>query len=108
RRFVVVGNYTYTTSKLKVAPDDTTAVFPASGGALATDYFVDGAPLTGQSKHIANIQLGFEDEDKLSQQTILLTYASSRVVSRGLNNSGQPDVIEKPGLRIDFVARQGI
>jgi outer membrane receptor protein involved in Fe transport len=108
RRFVLVGNYTYTTSKLKVSATDTTAVYPASGGALATDYFVDGAPLTGQSQHIANVQIGLEDEDKLSQQTILLTYASRRVVSRGLNNSGQPDVIERPGLRLDFVARQGI
>lgn len=107
RRLVVVANYTFTKSKLQVTEADRVAVFAASSG-LATDYFRNGRPLTGQSDHIANVQLGLENTDKLSQQTFLLTYASKRVVSRGLNgNPPQPDVIEKPGLRIDFVAREG-
>ena len=80
----------------------------ASSG-VATDYFRDGAPLTGQSDHLVNLQLGLESEDHLSQQTILVTYASDRVVSRGLNGTPpQPDVIESPGWRIDFVAREAI
>ncbi|MBO9516516.1 MAG: TonB-dependent receptor [Porphyrobacter sp.] len=108
RRVVVIGNYTYTKSKLKVGPDDTTAVFAASSN-LATDYFRDGSPLTGQSDHIVNVQIGLEHPDRLSQQTFLLTYASERVVSRGLNGSPpQPDVVEKPGVRLDFVAREGV
>jgi len=107
RRFVAIVNYTYSQSKLKVGPNDTVQVYPASGN-LATDYFRNGDPLTGQSKQIANLQFGLEDKDNLSQQTILVTYASKRVTSRGLNNSGQPDVMEKPGFRVDFVARQGV
>jgi outer membrane receptor protein involved in Fe transport len=108
RRIVAIGNYTYTKSELKVGPDDTTAVFAASSGA-ATDYFRDGAPLTGQSDHLVNLQLGLEDTERLSQQTILVTYASDRVVSRGLNGTPpQPDVIESPGLRLDFVMREAI
>jgi len=108
RRIVAIANYTYTQSELKVAPGDTTAVFAASSG-VATDYFRDGAPLTGQSDHLVNLQLGLESEDHLSQQTILVTYASDRVVSRGLNGTPpQPDVIESPGFRIDFVAREAI
>jgi len=107
RRFVVIGNYTYTKSKIKVGPNDTTAVFGAASS-IASDYFRDGAPLTGQSDHLVNLQLGLEDEDSLSQQTILISYASERAVSRGLNGSPpQPDVIEKPGLSVDFVAREG-
>ncbi|MFA6219058.1 MAG: TonB-dependent receptor [Erythrobacter sp.] len=107
RRFVVIGNYTYTNSKIKVGPGDTTAVFGAASS-IASDYFRDGAPLTGQSDHLANVQLGLEDEDRLSQQTILISYASTRAVSRGLNGTPpQPDVIEKPGLEVDFVAREG-
>ncbi len=106
RRIVTVTNYTFTKSKLKVGASDTTAVFGASS-TIARDFFQDGSPLTGQSDHIGNVQLGMESTDKLSQQTILLTYASDRVVSRGLNGSPpQPDVIERPGLRLDFVARQ--
>ena len=108
RRFVVSGNYTYTRSKLKVSPGSSTAVFGASS-TIATDFFRDGSPLTGQSDHIANLQLGFEQPGRLSQQTLLLSYASNRVVSRGLNGSvPQPDVIERPGLRIDFVVREAM
>lgn len=108
RRLVVIANYTYTKSKLQVAAGDTTAVFGASSG-IARDYFRNGAPLTGQSDHIANLQVGLENSDRLSQQTILLSYSSDRVVSRGLNgNTPQPDVIERPGIQLDFVAREGV
>ncbi len=108
RRAVLIGNYTYTKSKLKVSAGDTVRVFGASSS-IATDFFRDGRPLTGQSDHIANLQLGLEQQGSLSQQTFLLNYASNRVVSRGLNGSPpQPDVIEKPGFTLDFVARQGV
>lgn len=106
RRLVLIGNYTYTESDIKVGADDTT--IPVSSGGLpvpAANFFRDGSRLTGQSKHIANLQVGFENTDKLSQQTLLLTYASNRVTNRG--PSGQPDLIEEPGLRLDFVAREG-
>lgn len=106
RRIAVVANYTWTKSKLKVKEGDQTSYYLAASS-RALDYFRDGAPLTGQSEHIANLQLGLEDTDGLSQQTILVSYASKRVTSRGLFNSGQPDIFADPGLRIDFVARQG-
>ena len=100
-------NYTYTKSKLKVKAGDTTKVFGAASS-IATDYFRGGRPLTGQSDHIVNLQLGIEDTEGLSQQTLLIGYSSERVISRGLNGSPpQPDVIERPGLTVDFVARQG-
>ena len=108
RRLVLVTNYTYTKSKLKVQPGDNTAVFGAFS-TKATDYFQNGAPLTGQSDHIVNFQAGIEDTDKLSQLTFLLTYSSDRVSSRGINGTPpQPDVIERPGFRLDLVGRQGI
>jgi outer membrane receptor protein involved in Fe transport len=106
RQLVLIGNYTYTDSKLSVKDSDTTFVFAATS-TNATDYFRNGAPLTGQSKHLANFQFGLEDRDGLSQQTFLLSYASKRVTSRGLANTGQPDIYAKPGFRLDFVARQG-
>lgn len=108
RRFNVNMNYTYTQSKLKVGPSDTTTVFGAFS-TNASDYFNDGAQLTGQSNHIANLELGFDNQDKLSQQTLLVSYASDRVVSRGVFGSPpQPDIYERPGVRIDFVVREGI
>ncbi len=104
RRFVFVANYTYTQSKLQVGANDMVAVF---GTAVqpALNFFRDGSPLTGQADHVGNLQLGIEDQDHLSQQTFLFTYSSSRVTSRG--PVGLPDLVEKPGLQIDFVARQG-
>ena len=108
RRLVALANYTYTKSELKVGPDDPVQVF-AAASSIATDYFRDGSPLTGQSDHVGNLQFGFEHADRLSQQTILLSYASKRVVSRGLRGTPpQPDVIEKPGLQLDFVAREAV
>ncbi len=104
RRAVVIANYTYTQSKLKVGAGDVTVINGQS--LVASDFFFDGSPLTGQSDHLVNLQLGLEDQDKLSQQTLLLTYSSPRVTSRG--PSGQPDIREKPGIQLDFVARQGI
>ncbi|ODU21887.1 MAG: TonB-dependent receptor [Sphingomonas sp. SCN 67-18] len=108
RRLVFVANYTYSKSKINVGADDN-IVF-ANGGVLpAADFFRDGAPLTGQSEHVGNLQIGIEDQDKLSQQTLLLTYASERVTNRGPSGTPQqPDIKEKPGIRLDFVARQGI
>lgn len=106
RRIALNVNYTYTKSKLKVQEGDTTSYFQAAS-TRALDYFQNGVPLTGQSEHIANVQFGLEDTDGLSQQTLLFSYASKRVFSRGLLNTAQPDVYQDPGLRIDFVARQG-
>lgn len=108
RRAVVIVNYTYTKSELKVSATDVALVAGASLNSPATDYFQNGAPLTGQSNHLANLQFGLEDTEKLSQQTLLLSYASRRVTSRGLRGTGQPDVYEYPGFNLDFVARQGI
>ncbi len=107
RRIVMIANYTYTKSKVKVQANDKVAVY-GSSSTNATDFFRNGAPLTGQSDHLVNLQLGLEDTDGLSQQTLILSYASKRVTSRGIANQSQPDVYEYPGLNIDFVARQGV
>ena len=104
RRLVLIGNYTYTQSKIRVGEGDTTVINGVEQNAL--NFFIDGAPLTGQSDHLVNVQIGLEDTEKLSQQTLLFTYASPRVTSRG--PSGQPDLREKPGISLDFVARQGV
>ena len=112
KRALFIANYTYTQSELKVDPDDTTLV-PTTGSTpieiAANSLFRDGDPLTGQSDHLANIQIGLEDTDRLSQITLLFNYASERVASRlGNNAGGLPDEIEEPGISLDLVIRQGI
>ena len=44
-----------------------------------SNIFIDGTPLTGQSDHLVNLQIGLEDTDRLSQQRLLLSYVSDRV-----------------------------
>ena len=76
---------------------------PADDDVVAGGWRRDDA---GQSDHLANLQLGFESTDHLQQTTLLLSYASKRVTSRG--PAGQPDIYEKPGFQLDFVMREGI
>jgi hypothetical protein len=105
RRAVVISNYTYTHSRIKVGANDTVDVFGTTTQP-ASNFFTDGSQLTGQSDHLVNLQLGLEGAGRLSQQTILLSYASDRVTSRGA--AGLPDIFESPGLRVDLVGRQGV
>jgi outer membrane receptor protein involved in Fe transport len=108
RRLLFVGNYTYTQSRLRV--DASPVIGPSLQAVPAAILFADGAPLTGQSDHLANVQIGIEDTDRLSQATILISYASERVTNRGPIASGVrlPDIVERPGLRLDFVAREEV
>ncbi len=105
RRAVVIGNYTFTDSEITVGPADTVSVYGTTTQP-ASNFFRDGSQLTGQSDHLVNLQLGLERTGRLSQQTILLSYASDRVTSRGA--AGLPDIYESPGLRVDVVIRQGL
>lgn len=107
KRLVLIANYTYTQSKLKV--DSSTVIGPDLTPVGADTLFRDGAPLTGQSDHIANLQLSFEDTERLSQITVLLNYSSERVTNRGpiQGTLSQPDITEEPGFQLDLVGRQG-
>lgn len=104
RRAVVIGNYTFTQSKIDVRENDVTETL-LFGSQPARNYFIDGTPLTGQSDHVINLQLGLEDVASLSQQTLLISYVGDRVTSRGA--AGLPDIFESPGVTVDLVARQG-
>ena len=107
RRLVTIANYTFSDSSIRVREGDTT--IPVGTGGMpvpAANVFDDGTALTGQSRHLVNLQLGLEGTDRLSQQTLLLTYSSRRISNRGLGQ--QPDLVEEPGLRIDFVWREGV
>ena len=121
RRLLLLANYTYTQSQITAdgscVPNPAAALGSPGIGGCAAGFgranllFRDGAPLTGQSDHLVNVQVGLEDTANLSQITLLFNYASDRVTNRGPSNlSGQgfqPDIVERPGIRLDLVARQG-
>lgn len=104
KQLLVIGNYTYSKSSISVGPDDI-APIPGNETQQASQLFDDGAPLVGQSEHVANLSIGLEDTEKVQQFTFLLNYASERVTLRG---GPLPDVVEDPGLTVDFVARSEI
>jgi len=108
RRLLIIGNYTYTQSE--ISADESLIVGPDLQPVASNLLFRDGAPLTGQSDHIANLQIGVEDTESLSQATFLVTYASERVTNRGpiQGLARQPDIVERPGIRLDFVLRQEV
>ncbi|MEM7781018.1 MAG: TonB-dependent receptor [Pseudomonadota bacterium] len=104
KQLLLLANYTYTQSEISVAEGDI-APIPGNQNQSAFNLFDDGAPLVGQSDHIANVSIGIEDTEKTQQFTFLFNYASERVTLRG---GSLPDVVENPGLTVDFVTRYEI
>ena len=109
KRLVLIGNYTYTKSEIEAGDELVPSPILGAAPVQASLLFNNGGPLVGQSDHLVNFQIGFEDTASLSQLTVLFNYASERVTNRGPVVEGVrlPDIIEKPGLTIDLVARQG-
>ena len=97
---VAIANYTYSKSEIKFSEGDTT--FIPGSETLVSNFVEKGDSLTGQSDHLANLSLGLEDQDRLEQLTLILNYASKRVTRRDFQ---RPDIVEDPGLTVDFVAR---
>jgi outer membrane receptor protein involved in Fe transport len=99
------SNYTWSQSEVQVSAGD--IVFPlASGGAPlpAENFIIDGSRLQGQSEHVVNLQLGWEDPIATEQGTFILNYVSERSSARG--RPGEPDLIQEPGVTLDFVYRR--
>jgi len=106
KEFLVQANYTYTDSEVQASAGDVVFPLQAAGQPRpATNFIVDGTRLQGQSEHLANLQLGWQDDTARSQATLLVTYASERSTARGPN--GQPDFVQDPGVNLDLVYKKG-
>lgn len=101
KQLLFIANYTYTQSEISVGATDISPT-TSNPNQLSSLIFDDGAPLVGQSDHVANLSVGIEDTEKTQQLTLLVNYASERVTARG---GALPDVVEDPGLTVDIVAR---
>ncbi len=109
KRWLIQANYTYSNSEVQVEAGDT--VLTSGGGGVpedATFFIEDGSRLQGQSEHVANLQLGWEDDTARSQATIIVNYVSERITARGAGSAGsrEPDYIQEPGVFLDFVYRK--
>ncbi len=109
KRWLVQANYTWSQSEVQVGPDD--VVYTQGGGGApeqASFFIADGSRLQGQSEHVANLQLGWEDDTDRSQATLIVNYVSERITARGAGAAGtrEPDYIQDPGVFLDFVYRK--
>ena len=102
----VQANYTYTNSEVSAGAGDVVFPLQAAGQPRpATDFITDGTALQGQSEHLANFQVGWQDEANQSQLTLLVNYASERSSARA--PAGQPDFLQDPGINLDLVFKKG-
>jgi len=109
KRWLVQANYTYSDSEVKVSSGDTVLTLGGAGTPEQASFFIqDGSRLQGQSDHVANLQLGWEDDTARSQATIIVNYVSDRITARGagISTSREPDFIQDPGVFLDFVYRK--
>ena len=105
KRWLVQANYTFADSQVNVDAGDTVITQNSLGVAQpASFYVIDGSRLQGQSEHVANLQFGWEDDQARSQATLIANYVSERVSARG--RPGEPDLIQEPGVSLDFVYRK--
>lgn len=109
KRWLLQANYTWSDSEVQVGADD--VVYDLSGGGApspAAFFIVDGSRLQGQSEHVANLQLGWEDDVARSQATLIVNYVSERITARGAGQAGlrEPDYVQEPGVFLDLVYRR--
>lgn len=109
KRWLVQANYTWSESEVHVGPDDVVRTQGGGGAPEQASFFIaDGSRLQGHSEHVANLQLGWEDDTARSQATIIVNYVSDRITARGAGAAGarEPDYIQDPGVFLDFVYRK--
>ncbi|MGA0545618.1 TonB-dependent receptor domain-containing protein [Brevundimonas sp. VNH65] len=109
KRWLVQGNYTYAKSEVNVGADDTVLTLGGGGQPEQAAFFIaDGSRLQGQSEHVANLQLGWEDDTARSQATLIVNFVSERITARGAGAAGarEPDYVQEPGVFLDFVYRK--
>ncbi|MCG8443022.1 MAG: TonB-dependent receptor, partial [Caulobacterales bacterium] len=68
----------------------------------AQNIIDDGTPLQGQSDHLFNLQLGYEDYDARSRARILLNYNSDRILFLRSDDATRPNTVEVPPITLDF------
>ena len=106
---IVLGaNYTWSQSEVNA---DGTVIAPSASNVLSPDvrlaesFFVDGRALQGQSDHIVNFQLGYEDFEAQSRAFFLVNWSSERIRQVGLitGQDAVPDTVERLPVTVDFV-----
>lgn len=103
-------NYTFTDSEIGADGDVLLFIRSSTNDTLlsrsvsAAGFIEDGRQLQGQSEHLVNFQIGYEDFEARSEANILVNFASERIrTGEALNNPDAPAVLEEPPISVDFV-----
>lgn len=110
KRWLLQANYTWSDSEVQVGTDDVVLTQGGGGAPEQASFFIeDGSRLQGHSEHVANLQMGWEDDTARSQATIIVNFVSERITARGAGAAGarEPDYVQDPGIFLDFVYRKG-
>ncbi|NEZ03937.1 TonB-dependent receptor [Wenzhouxiangella sp. XN201] len=86
-RLYLAGNYSWVESE----------IFIEDLGILTNEF----RPLQGQSPYVANVQIGYDDEERDFSATLLLNAVGERIVEVGV--LGAPDKKEQPAPDLDLV-----
>ncbi|MEO1188533.1 MAG: TonB-dependent receptor, partial [Pseudomonadota bacterium] len=108
RDWLFSANYTYTETEITATADDLVAG-PFSTVPVRGDLFgLNGAQLQGTPENIFNLQFGWESD--VEQATLLLNWVDERILQRGRpdGTSRIADVLEDPGVQLDFVYRRDL
>ena len=101
-------NYTYTSTEISAGEDDLVAG-PFSPVPVPGNLFgLDGAQLQGTPENILNLQFGWDND--IEQATLLLNWVDERILQRGRpdGTSQIADVLQDPGIQLDFVYRRDL
>ena len=105
RDWIFSTNYTFTQAELVVDPTDLIFSGSENRDILASDLGLsDGDKLQGTPEHIFNLQFGWQSD--VEQATLLVGWVDERILQRGDLRLGLEDVIEDPGIQVDFVYRR--
>jgi len=107
---VLRTNYTYSHSEVDadglVPVNIGTPLNPVRDLQLGSTRIVDGRQLQGQSEHLFNLQVGYEDYDARSRAMILVNFTGERIRSAenlSVPGGGLPAIVEHPPTTVDFV-----
>ncbi len=105
RDWIFSTNYTFTSAELVVDPTDLVFSGSENRDIFATDLGLsDGDKLQGTPENIFNLQFGWESD--VEQATLLVGWVDERILQRGDLRLGLEDVLEDPGIQLDFVYRR--
>ena len=75
---------------------------PTADPTAAENFIIDGRRLQGQSEHLANFQIGYDNPDAGAKFRILVNYASDRIRRAENRTANIPAILEEVPMTVDL------